>query len=333
VNQLLPLNDKTVYETTLLNWNNIRGYGSVCFYVHKLMFYEILCFGSLTKMHFNINNLWRKPVRKIIVLLTVLFAACSVMSAEPDQKIVYKETPTKTLELHIYNPEGHKASDKTPAIVFFYGGGWYGGKIGQFYRQSEHLASRGMVAICADYRTKNFGGVDPRGCVADAKSAMRYVRSHAEELGIDPDRIAAGGGSAGGHLAAASALIDQFDEEGEDTSVSCQPGALVLFNPVVDNGEGGYGYERVYEYWQDFSPLHNIDKDAPPTLFMLGTEDKLIPVSVGEEYKSKMEDVGVRCELRLYDGQGHGFFNGARYDQTLQEADDFLTSLGYLPKK
>lgn len=267
-------------------------------------------------------------MKKIILILFACTFICSARS--PDQQIVYKETPTKTLELHIFNPDGHKASDETPAIVFFYGGGWYGGKVGQFYRQSAHLASLGMVAICADYRTKNSGGVDPRGCVADAKSAMRYVRAHADELGIDPDRIAAGGGSAGGHLAAATALVEKFDDENDDLSVSCKPQALVLFNPVVDNSKDNYGYDRVYQYWKDFSPLHNIDEDAPPTLFMLGTRDKLIPVSVGKEYQEEMEDAGVRCELRLYEGQGHGFFNGARYNETLKETEEFLESLGYI---
>lgn len=274
-------------------------------------------------------------MKKIIISLLGTLLALTAFGADgkPDQIVIYKNTPAKKLELHIFNPPNHKASDKTPAIVFFYGGGWFGGAITQFYKQSAYLASRGMVAICADYRTKNSGGVDPRGCVTDAKSAMRWVRAHAEELGIDPQRIAAGGGSAGGHLAAAAALIKKYDEAGEDLAVSCRPDALVLFNPVVDNGEKGYGYERVGAYWQDFSPLHNIDKTAPPTLFMLGTADKLIPVAVGEEYKKRMDAEGVRCELRLYDGQPHGFFNGGRYFETLTETDKFLESLGFLKGK
>lgn len=267
------------------------------------------------------------------ILFALLISSCICSAQTPSKKLVYKDTSARPLELHIFNSEGHKASDKAPAIVFFFGGGWYNGKVSQFYKQSEYLATRGMVAICADYRTKNNGGVDPRGCVADAKSAMRYVRAHAAELGIDPNRIAAGGGSAGGHLAAAVALVDKFDDEADDLSVSCRPEAMVLFNPVVDNGKGGYGFDRVYMYWQDFSPLHNIDKDAPPTLFMLGTKDKLIPVSVGEEFKKKMEEAGVRCELRLYDGQPHGFFNGARYFETLVETDRFLESLGWISGK
>ena len=264
-------------------------------------------------------------------LIILLAAVSSSLAQTPDQTTVYKQTPTRTLKLNIFNPDGHTASAAAPAIIFFYGGGWNNDYPRQFYRQSEYLASRGMVAVCADYRTKQNGGVDPRGCVADAKSAMRWVRSHAAELGIDPNRIIAGGGSAGGHLAAATALIDQFNEEGEDTSVSCRPAALILFNPVVDNSKDGFGFDRVSAYWQDFSPLHNIDADAPPALFILGTKDKYIPVSVGEEFKKRMEAAGVRCDLLLYEDQPHSFFNnGPLYEETLQAADGFLVSLGYL---
>ena len=152
-------------------------------------------------------------------------------SQAPSEVRAYKQTEAKELALHIFNPEGHQASDQVPAIVFFFGGGWSGGSTGQFYKQSAYLASRGVVAICADYRTKKAGGVTPDGCVSDAKSAMRWVRAHAAELGVDPDRIAAGGGSAGGHLAAAVALVDGFDDAEDDLSVSCRPVALVLFNP------------------------------------------------------------------------------------------------------
>jgi acetyl esterase/lipase len=159
---------------------------------------------------------------------------------------------------------------------------------------------------------------------------MRWVRKHAAKLGIDANKLAAGGGSAGGHVAAACGTVKGFNEEGEDTSVSCRPNALVLFNPVFDNGPEGYGYDRVKEYWQQFSPMHNIDKDTPPTVVFLGTKDKLIPVATAKKYKELMEKAGGRCDLQLYKDQPHGFFNKARYYETLLEADRFLTSLGYL---
>jgi dienelactone hydrolase len=142
--------------------------------------------------------------------------------------------------------------------------------------------------------------------------------------------LSAGGGSAGGQVAAAAGTLKGFEEDGEDLSVSSKPNALVLFNPVVDNGPAGYGYERVREYWQEFSPMHNIDKSTPPSVFFLGTHDRLIPVATGEKFRDLMLQNGVRCDLHLYPDQGHGFFNSKKFNETLIETDRFLVSLGYL---
>jgi acetyl esterase len=263
-------------------------------------------------------------------LILLMLASSALAKPEPSKIVEYKSVGDVTLDLHVFNPENHKPTDKTPAIVFFFGGGWNGGTPSQFYNQSEYLASRGMVAICAQYRTKKGHNTSPRECVKDGKSAVRWIRAHAAELGIDPHKLAAGGGSAGGHVAAATGTVDGFDEDGEDISVSCRPNALVLFNPVFDNSEQGYGYDRVKDYWKAFSPMHNIDKEAPPTIVFLGTKDKLIPVATAEDYKQRMETAGVRCDLHTYEDQPHGFFNKTKYTETLIEADKFLTSLGYL---
>ncbi|MGE9294550.1 MAG: alpha/beta hydrolase [Puniceicoccales bacterium] len=280
-------------------------------------------------------------MRKISSSLRVLFCTLASLvtlgaangGPKADAVIPYKKTDQGTLNLYVYYPEGHKPSDQTPAIVLFFGGGWKGGGAGHFSQQAKYLASRGMVAICPEYRTEKGHGTDPRKCVSDGKSAMRWVRAHADELGIDPDMIAAGGGSAGGHVAAATALVEAYDEDA-DTSVSCVPDALVLFNPVIDNGPNGYGYERVKDYWESFSPMNNIDADAPPTVILIGDSDQLVPVATVEEYQKRMQDAGVRCDLHIYEGQKHGFFNKSKnpehYTLTLIEADKFLESLGYL---
>jgi len=266
----------------------------------------------------------------LISLLTMALHAAEQADPKPSRVIPYKETPQGELRLHIFNPPDWKQENRRPAILFFFGGGWNGGSPSQFYPQSKHLAERGMVAIAVQYRTKKSHGTDPRACVMDAKSAMRWVRDHAGTLGIDPDRIAAGGSSAGGHLAAATATLTEFNEPDEDTSVSCRPQALVLFNPVFDNSEKGYGYDRVKEYWQDFSPMHNLSKETPPTLVMLGTKDNLVPVATAKEYQQIMKNNGTRCELRLYEDQPHGFFNKAKYRETLADMDRFLVSIGWL---
>ena len=251
---------------------------------------------------------------------------------KPDELKTYKKVGDVELKLHIFNPEGHQEADSRPAIVFFFGGGWNSGTPSQFYPQSEYLAKRGMVAISAEYRVKSRNKTTPLECVKDGNSAIRWVRAHAAELGIDPEMIAAGGGSAGGHVAAATGTTKGIFEEGEDLEVSSQPGALVLFNPVYDNGPKGYGHDRVKDYWKKISPMHNLDQKTPPTIVFLGTKDRLIPVATAEKYRDTMKKAGVRSELFLYEGQPHGFFNKAKYDETVKEMDAFLTSLGYLEK-
>ncbi len=278
----------------------------------------------------------KKTVLPAILLLCTTLFAVEDQSPKPDRSIVYKKTDQGELKLHIFNPSGHVAGEKTPVIVFFHGGGWTGGGPSQFFHQCRHLASRGMVAISAEYRLGKKHGTTPRECVQDGKSAVRWVRSHATQLGIDPDQLAAGGGSAGGHVAAAVALTEGFNETGEDLAVSCRPNALVLFNPVIDNGPDGYGHTRVKSYWESFSPLHNIGSSnppPPPTLFMLGTKDSLIPVATGQKYKERMEAAGARCDLALYPDQPHGFFNiknEVYHKKTSVEMDRFLTSIGFL---
>ena len=240
------------------------------------------------------------------------------------------------LELYIFNPAGHKVTDKRPAIVFFFGGGWIGGTVAQFGRQSKCLASRGMVAICAEYRTQKSHGTSPFECVKDAKSCVRWIRKNAKDLGIDGNRIAAAGGSAGGHLAAATATLEGYDED-KDKSISCKPNALVLFNPVFDNGPEGYGYDRVKDQYKEFSPIDNIKKGLPPSLVMLGTKDHLVPVETAEKFKALAEAVNARCDLKLYEDQRHGFFNYYRnkemHSKTNADMDAFLTSIGYLKKE
>ncbi|WP_138475738.1 alpha/beta hydrolase [Dyadobacter bucti] len=277
----------------------------------------------------------QNPLKKIILAaLLMCMAQFSIAQQDTIPAIwTYKKIDTLNLQLKIFKPAGFDASKKYPAIVFFFGGGWVGGNIGQFQKQAVYLASRGMVTILADYRVASRHHTTPFECVADGKSAIRYVRQHSAELGIDPNRIAAGGGSAGGHVAAATDLT-KLDEPSEDLNVSSRPNALVLFNPVFNNGPGEYGYDRIKDRFPEISPFHNIAKGAAPTVVFLGTKDKLISVPTAEAYKAKMLEAGSRCELFLYPDQPHGFFNkGESFTQTLRQTDVFLESLGYIKGK
>lgn len=265
----------------------------------------------------------------------MILMACSLQAQRTDS-ILYKVVDSTQLYLYMDYPPGYDASGSYAAMVFFFGGGWVGGTVDQFAPHAKYFAERGMVCFRADYRVQNRQGTSPFESLKDAKSAMRFVRAHAAEFGVDPDKIIASGGSAGGHLAVATSVIEGYNEEGEDLSVSCIPGALVLFNPVFDNGPGGYGYERIGVQYKDFSPLHNLREGMPPAVVFLGTEDKLIPVECAEYFKTVMEKVGSRCDLFLYEGEGHGFFNYSKlenYKSTVSRTDDFLVSLGFLKRE
>ena len=134
---------------------------------------------------------------------------------------------------------------------------------------------------------------------------MRWVRSRAGEFGIDPNRIASAGGSAGGHLAATLGTIDAHDEPGEDTAVSVSSNAMILFNPVFDNGPGGWGTKRVGDRFKEFSPAHNITAATPPAIVFLGDSDDLIPVATLNSFQEKMKAVGCRCETQVFPGMPH----------------------------
>lgn len=245
---------------------------------------------------------------------------------------VYKKVDGRDLRLFIVKPDDWKATDQRPALVLFHGGGWTGGAPTQFNEQATYLAKRGLVCVQVEYRlVKDIPG-PPTNCVRDAKSAMRWVRGHAAELGADAKRIGAGGGSAGGHLAAFAGMVEGNDDPVDDLKISPKAAALVLFNPVFDNGpDGGWGTARVGERYKEFSPAHNITPDDPPAIVFLGRNDTLNGVPVVERFQANMKQAGVRCETRFYDGQAHGFFNGEPWKTvTLIEADKFLASLGWL---
>ena len=274
-------------------------------------------------------------VRLMVCVLAGLLVAAAKSPKEPVGKpYVYKMVDGRELKLYVVTPPDGKASDKRPAIVFFHGGGWVGGPLSQFNEHSRYLSTRGMVAVQVEYRLLK-GKDPPTVCCYDAKSAMRWVRSHAAELGIDPNRIASAGGSAGGHLAAMVGMVDGMEDPADDKSVSAKSNAMVLFNPVFDNGPGGWGSDRVGDRYKEFSPVHNVSADDPPAIVFLGSQDKLIPVKTVQDFQAAMEKAGVRCETMIFEGQEHGFFNrekagGKYYYETLLATDKFLTSLGWL---
>ncbi|MDG1897469.1 MAG: alpha/beta hydrolase fold domain-containing protein [Fuerstiella sp.] len=273
------------------------------------------------------------------------------------EPVIYKQVGDVSLRMWVFNPAEHDVrADTRPAIVFFFGGGWKAGTPAQFETHCRYLASRGIVAATADYRVATRHGVKADACVEDAKSAVRWLRQNASRLGIDPDRICAGGGSAGGHTASCTALIPGFDAELEDVGISSVPNALALFNPAVmlthldGFGLGGITEEKVADIATrtgvpaaDISPIHHVRANLPPAIIFHGMDDTTVPFATVDEFTKRMLAAGNRCELKGFPEAQHGFFNAPRgndperrdrmhqwHQRTLLQLDRFLQSLGWL---
>ncbi|MFA7494292.1 MAG: alpha/beta hydrolase [Proteiniphilum sp.] len=255
---------------------------------------------------------------------------CSLI-AQVQQDIIYKEIGSVKLKMTLYTPEQMLTSDTLPVIIFFFGGGWETGNISQFQYYAQNYVKKGLITVLAEYRISSIHGTTPFESLKDAKSAVRYLKQYAEELQIDTTRLIASGGSAGGHLAAACFTNETINENTDPMEFTSKPTVLILFNPVVDNSINGYGYDRLGDRWEEFSPIENIRSPFPPTIFFLGTKDNFIPVSTGQKFKWKIENVGGRCDLKLYEGAKHGFFNKIEYrDQVILDVDVFLQSVNCL---
>lgn len=215
------------------------------------------------------------------------------------EKYLFKSTPQEDLYLYLLRP-AESNTNLLPAIVYFTGGGWVEGDVYGQIPNPAWFRDHGIIGISADYRVKNRHATTPMECIKDAKSAMRFVRQHAKEWGIDPERIIAAGGSAGGHIAACTA-IDGGDEKSEDINISSKPNALVLHNPVLGEGFG----EEFFEEHPEFSPILRITSGWPPTIISCGTEDETTPITAAEKFTELMNEAGNTCELISVAGAEH----------------------------
>ena len=207
------------------------------------------------------------------------------------EKILYKKTPQGDLYLYLLRP-AIKTKKTLPVIVYFTGGGWVNGEVEAQIPTAAWFRDHGLNAIVADYRVKSRHGTSPIECIQDAKSALRYVRAHAEKLGVDPNRIIAAGGSAGGHIAACT-FIEGGDAPGEDLKISSKPNALVLHNPVLGEGFG----KDFFAAHPEFSPVLHVKKGWPPTILSNGTKDGTTPFEAAEKFTRLMKEAGNVCEL------------------------------------
>ncbi|MEW5849322.1 MAG: alpha/beta hydrolase [Myxococcota bacterium] len=249
--------------------------------------------------------------------------APKVTGPTPDRVVTFKQVGDVSLSLHVFEPRGDPPVTGRPAFVLFHGGAWSEGSPRDYYRHCAELASAGVAAFCAEYRVSKRHHTTPWEAVRDGKSAVRWVRAHARELGVDPQRVIAAGASAGGHVAACAALIDGLDEADEDRSISSRPDALVLFFAVVDTSPTeGFGADVLGPRYRELSPREHIRANLPPTIMFHGTVDHVMPHATVERFCAEMRRHDNPCELLSHSGRGHTFMNP---DEPSSDYTDVMT--------
>ncbi len=250
-------------------------------------------------------------------------------------EVPYGSAAGVELTTDLFLPPADRFEGPRPAIVFIHGGGWRAGSPTQFYRQAGMLAALGVIGSCCRYRfAPEF--TFP-AAVHDVKAAVRWLRANAKELGVDPERIGAAGGSAGGHLAAMLATTAGVAELEGDVGSPGERSDVQLampLNPITDmtafvDGTSlhaavvqfmGGPPEEIPDAYRLASPLLQVDPRTPPCLLAHGSDDHVVPPSQSERFARALESLGIRQELILVDGVGHGFFNAEPHFTPIYEA-------------
>ncbi|MEP2775316.1 MAG: alpha/beta hydrolase [Luteolibacter sp.] len=275
-------------------------------------------------------------LKTLTLIASLLFAgslalpAQHVLSDAPGKSYVYKHSGGKPREMEIYFPPGHDpAKDKVPGVILFHGGGWTSGSLSVFRKDCQYLASRGVVAATAGYRmlTKEERAKLPKGesnksvCVIDGKSAIRWFKQHADELGIDPSRIVTGGGSAGGHISLLATLNPGLNDPADPKDIDTSVIAYVLFNPAFSPDDSKFA---------DIDAMKFLKADIAPAIAMYGTEDRWLKGA--KPVFATLDQLGnTTTELWYAKGEDHAFFNKEPWKTaTLIAADRFLVEQGIL---
>lgn len=227
-------------------------------------------------------------------------------------------------------PPDFRPGEVYPTVLIVQGGGWYRSWKYRLYKEATLFAEQGFISILFDYRTIDDNCATPFDALSDVKSAVRFLKINSKEMQIDPNRIMLFGLSVGGHMAAATAMIDGYNDPEDDLSVSCVPAGMVLLSPVVDNGPTGYVYGKIQEEYKRFSPFYNVRKNLPP-IFIIGAEnDKLAKSEMLHEFQRKIKDYNNRCELIILKGVNHAVLKSAsreQYRDIMRTSVEFFNSI------
>lgn len=264
-----------------------------------------------------------------LMLLCAMISTLEASDGPPGKPHVYKTSGGKERVMEIYFPPGHDpAKSKVPGMILFHGGGWSSGSLDQFRFACHYFASRGLVCATANYRMLGKddaklpkGESKKRVCVTDGKSAIRWFKHHADELGVDPNRIITGGGSAGGHVSALATMSPGLDDPADPKNIDTSVVAYLWFNPAFSGGEREDA---------EINPLKYLKADLPPAIVFFGDKDQW--KAGWDVAHEKWKALGVETiDLRIAPGQMHSFFNKEPWRTvTIIAADEFLVKHGLL---
>jgi acetyl esterase len=273
--------------------------------------------------------------------------------------LVYKTVAGKPLHLYVAWPGKQNNVKGRTAVVIIHGGGWTAGGADAFFLHALYFASRGAVAFSVEYRLVKAYGPTIENSVADCQSAIRYIRSHAQEWGIDPNKIVVMGDSAGGHLSACMGTVQGFDDPNDNLKVSAAPNMAILCNPLSDFTSSSFikivvGGEALKSrinpdtaslpketllLARRLSPLYNVRKNQIRTLIMHGTDDTVISPLQSQALYNSMKKAGNSCELILLPGARHAFVctyyraSEKAVVDVIRQIDDYMCRNGFLQGK
>lgn len=263
------------------------------------------------------------PLARIPARLTLILSLASGVlaqapkSAQPEatpagfpeaDTYVYRELQPEPVRIHVFKPKDWRAGDRRPVFLWFFGGGWTTGTPTNAAGWARWAAARGWVGIAPDYRTNGRWGTTPLESVADARAALRWVQDHAETLGIDPQRIAVGGNSAGSHVALWTAIAHSPPGSDEREAPRFKPVALVLTSVISDTTkEKGYTPKRFGNNATALSPIDQLDAKMPPMLVIHGAADALVPPRQSLALRDKLVASGNVIDFISVAGGGHSF--------------------------
>ena len=233
-------------------------------------------------------------------------------------RIEFGRVDNRILQLNLYSPEGLDTA--VPGIIFVFGGGWSGGERAQLQFYAMHYAKAGYVTACIDYRLS--GEAPFPGAIEDVKCAVRWMRSNAQSINVDPERIAISGNSSGGHLALMTAYSSDYDtwnQSGGHQGVSSAVSTVIaLYAPFSLSDPWGRQNADVASFlattWEDqpdlfelASPKQHLDAKDPPTLILHGTVDMVIPVGQSDALAERLKELNIPYDYGRLDGWPHAF--------------------------